>query len=142
MFSLPAVSLVLSAPQTFPLWHQSSAFICFSRRSSSQNTLPFPGSFPLPCFHLLPRAEAAELLSKHMSDMKSLLSALFSPKGICKETRINTENNSSQTAALVFFFLNHMNFNFHPVLKKSVLFTQNLKPLLNKTNKQKKKIRK
>lgn len=102
-FPLAGLPLVLSASQTFPPWHHPSAFTCFLGRSSPQNTLPLPSSFPFPCFQLLPRAKAAESLSKHTRDMKCLLSALFSPEGICKETRISTENNSSQTAGLVFF---------------------------------------
>lgn len=132
-FPLAGLPLVLSASETFPPWHHPSAFTCFLRRSSPQNTLPLPSSFPFPCFQLFPRAKAAESLSKHTRDMKCLLSALFSPKGICKETRINTENNSSQTAGLVFF-LNHINFHFHPMYSSSqyLLLTQNLKLSLNK----------
>lgn len=89
----------LSSP-AFPPWHRPSAFTRSSRRSSPQTTLPLPPPprFPLPCFYPLPRAEAAESLSKHASSIKWPLSALFTPTGIQKETRINTENNSSQIA--------------------------------------------
>lgn len=95
------VPLVLSAPQPFPPWYHPSAFTCSSRRSSPQTTLPPPASFPLPRFYLLPRAKAAESLSKHASGIKWPLSALFPPTGIQKETRNNTENNSSQIAGFL-----------------------------------------
>lgn len=84
VFPLVGVALVLSAPQTFPAWHHPSAFTCFSRRSSPLNTPPLPGSLLLPCFYLLPRAKAAESLSKQPGTWSAFCLPSSLPKGFVK----------------------------------------------------------
>jgi len=87
---------VLSAPQPFPPRHHPS-HIPQAGAHLKLLFLLLLVSFS-PCFYLLPRAKAAESLSKHASGIKWPLSALFPPTGIHKETRIGTEHNSSQIA--------------------------------------------